>query len=82
MCEHEALGALLAAGRRRPARRALESTLAAEVAAGGPRALVLPQILLVVLGEQRVQEGVDAAVGVRQTRGQVVDVALGFIGEG
>lgn len=43
---------------------------------------MLPQVLLVVLGEQCVQEGVDAAVGVGQAGGQVVDVALGFGGEG
>lgn len=43
---------------------------------------MLPQVLLVVLGEQRVEERVDAAVGVRQACGQVVDVALGFGGEG
>lgn len=43
---------------------------------------MLPQVFLVVLGEQRVEEGVDAAVGVRQTRGQVVDVAFGLVGEG
>lgn len=43
---------------------------------------MLPQVLLVVLGEQCVEEGVNAAVGVRQTRGQVVDVAFGFGGEG
>lgn len=79
--EHEALGALLTAGRRRPPRRALKTTLPVEVAAGRPGALVLPQVFLVVLGEERVKERVDAAVGVRQTRGQVVDVALGFGGE-
>lgn len=43
---------------------------------------MLPQVLLVVLGEQRVQKRVDAAVGIRQTRGQVVDVAFGFGGQG
>lgn len=78
MREHEALGALLAAGRRRPACRTLEATPPAEVAARCPGPLVLPQVVLVVLGEQRVQKGVDAAVGIRQTRGQVVDVAFGF----
>lgn len=43
---------------------------------------MLPQVLLVVLGEKRVEEWVDAAVGVRQTCGQVVDVTFGFGGEG
>lgn len=43
---------------------------------------MLPQILLVVLGEQCVKERVDAAIGVCQTRGQVIDVAFGFGGEG
>lgn len=43
---------------------------------------MLPQVFLVVLGEQCVEERVDAAVGIGQTRGQVVDVAFGFGGEG
>lgn len=43
---------------------------------------MLPQVLLVVLGEQRVQKWVDAAVGICQTRGKVVDVAFGFGGQG
>lgn len=43
---------------------------------------MLPQVLLVILGEQRVQKRVDAAVGIRQTCGQVVDVAFGFGGQG
>ena len=80
--EHEALGALLAAGGRRAARRALEAAPAAEVAAGRPGALALAQVLLVVLGEERVEEGVDAAVAVGQAGGQVVDVALGRVGDG
>lgn len=43
---------------------------------------MLPHVLLVVLGQQRVQKRVDAAVGIRQARGQVVDVAFGFEGQG
>lgn len=43
---------------------------------------MLPQVLLVVLGEQCVQKWVDAAVGICQTRGKVVDVAFGFGGQG
>lgn len=82
MREHEALRALLAAGRWRPAWRALKAVPPVEVAASCPGPLVLPQVLLVVLGEQRVEKRVDAAVGVCQTRGQVVDVALGFGGQG
>ena len=81
MCEHEALSTLLTAGRWRPARGTLKATPPVEVAASRPGALVLPQVLLVVLGEQCVKERVDAAVGVRQTRGQVVDVTFGFGGE-
>lgn len=53
-----------------------------EVAASRPGPLALPQVLLIVFGEQRVEERVDAAVGVGQTRGQVVDVAFGFDGKG
>lgn len=34
------------------------------------------QVLPVILGEQRVEEGVDAAVAVRQTRHQVVDAGV------
>lgn len=43
---------------------------------------MLPHVLLVVLGQQRVQKRVDATVGIRQARGQVVDVAFGFDGQG
>lgn len=43
---------------------------------------MLPHVLLVVLGQQCVQKRVDAAVGIRQARGQVVDVAFGFDGHG
>lgn len=43
---------------------------------------MLPQVLLVVLGEQRVQKRVDATVGIGQAGGQVVDVAFGFGGQG
>lgn len=43
---------------------------------------MLPHVLLVVLGQQCVQKRVDAAVGIRQARGQVVDVAFGFQGQG
>ncbi len=82
MREHEALSTLLTAGRRRPAWRALKAIPPVEVAASRPGSLVLPQVLLVVLGEQRVQERVDAAVGIRQARGQVVDVAFGLDGQG
>lgn len=82
MCEHKALSTLLAAGRWRPAWRTLEAAPPVEVAASCPGPLVLPQVLLVVLSEQRVQKRVDAAVGIRQTRGQIVDVAFGFGGEG
>jgi len=80
--EHEALGALLAAGGGRAARRTLEAAPSAEVAAGRPGALAFAQVLLVVLGEQRVEEGVDAAVAVGQAGGQVVDVAFGLVGDG
>lgn len=81
MREHEALRALLAARGRRPARRTLKAA-PAEVAARRPGAVVLPHVVLVVLGQQRVQERVDAAVGVRQARRQVVDVAFGFERQG
>lgn len=59
----------------------MKTTPPVEVIASCPQALVLPQILLVVLGEQCVEERVDAAVGVRQACGQVVDVTFGFGGE-
>lgn len=43
---------------------------------------MIPYVLLVVLGQQCVQKRVDAAVRIRQARGQVVDVAFGFDGHG
>lgn len=79
--EHEALCALLAAGGQRPPGRALEPVPPVEVAARGAGTLTFPQVLLVVLGEQRVEERVDAAVGVGEAGGQIVDVALGLGGE-
>lgn len=82
VCQHEALSTLLAAGRRRPARRTLKPTPPNEVAAGGPGAVVLPQVLLVVLGEQCVEERVNAAVGIRQACGQIVDVSFDRGGQG
>lgn len=42
---------------------------------------MLPHVLLVVLGQQCVQKGIDAAVGIRQARGQIVDVTFGFEGQ-
>lgn len=43
---------------------------------------MLPCVLLVVLGQECVEERVNAAVGICQARGQVVDVTLGFGGQG
>lgn len=51
MRKHKALCTLLTAGRWRPAWRTLKTTPPVEVAASCPGTLVLPQVLLVVLGE-------------------------------
>lgn len=39
---------------------------------------MLPHVLLVVLGQKCVEERVDAAVGICQARGQIVNITLGF----
>lgn len=43
---------------------------------------VLSHVLLVVLCQKCVEERVDAAVGIRQARGQIIDVTLSFLGQG
>lgn len=43
---------------------------------------MLAHVLLVVLGQEGVEERVDAAVGICQARGEIVDVTLGFGGQG
>lgn len=48
------------------------------VAAAVKRTLPVPQIFFVVLGQQGVEERVDATVAVGQAGGQVVDVPSGF----
>lgn len=80
--KHETLGTLLTACGGRPAWRALHTAPPVKKTSSRPGPIVLPQILFVVLGEQCVQEWVDAAVGVRQTCRQVIDVALGCGGQG
>lgn len=43
---------------------------------------MFPHVFFVVLGQKCVEERVDAAVGICQARGQIVDVTLGFGGQG
>lgn len=80
--KHKALSALLTACRRWATRWLLKAIPPLEVAASGPWQFVLPHVFSVVLGQKCVEERVNAAIGICQARGQIVDVALGFEGQG
>lgn len=81
MCENKALRTLLTAGGQGATWRPLEAVPSVEVAASRPSPLSLAKVILVVLGEQGVEERIDATVAVGQTCGQIVNVALGLGGE-
>lgn len=81
MREDKALRALLAAGGQGTSGRTLKAVPSVEVAASRPRPLSLAEVVLVVLGEQGVEERIDATVAVGQTGGQIIYVTLGLSGE-
>lgn len=81
MCENKALRALLTAGGQGATGRPLEAVPSVEVAASRPSPLSFAKVILIVLGEQGVEERIDATVAVGQTGGQIVNVALGLGGE-
>lgn len=78
--KHKSLSAVLAASGQGASRNPLKSVPSLEVAAPTvERTLPVPQILLVVFGQQSVEERVDATVAVRQACGQVVNVPCGLL---
>lgn len=81
MRKDKALRALLAARGQGKSGRTLKAVPPVEVVASCPCPLSLAEVLLVVFGEQGVEERINATVAVGQTGGQIVNVTLGLGGE-